>query len=449
MPTATRRPSTVAIAPWPGTFSNPVAVKPVDPAVVGVRGRSPAASGCSDSRSTAAASASSSASSMPAATTSVTSGSPLVRVPVLSITTVSIRAEVSSAVAFLNSTPRRAPSPVPTMIAVGVARPSASGQVIDHDGDREQQRHRQRLGRRTAPTRRRSAAPPSRATNTSQNAARSASRCPGALEFCACCTSATICASALSAPTLVARTRSVPSALIGRADDLAARGLVHRQALPGDHRLVDLGLAVLDDPVDRDLRAGPDQQQVTGDDLGGGHLDLAAVAEHHRPGWGEVEQGADGVVGAAAGAHLEPVPEQHERGQHGGGLVEHLAAAGEGDHQRVAASRRRPRRRPAPSCPACGPAAPGRRRRRRSTPSRRSPAGCRISENTSSRSPNGAGTSNPSTSRPIGDHSSTGTDSTAATRNRLRMSATIAAIDIPPCPPWPIISCGDTSAAGS
>ena len=62
--------------------------------------------------------------------TSVTSGSPLVRVPVLSITTVSIRAAVSSAVAFLNSMPRLAPRPVPTMIAVGVARPSASGQVI-------------------------------------------------------------------------------------------------------------------------------------------------------------------------------------------------------------------------------------------------------------------------------------------------------------------------------
>src|SRR6266536_3104472 len=41
-----------------------------------------------------------------------------------------MRAEVSSAMAFLNSTPRLAPRPVPTMIAVGVARPSASGQVI-------------------------------------------------------------------------------------------------------------------------------------------------------------------------------------------------------------------------------------------------------------------------------------------------------------------------------
>ena len=56
--------------------------------------------------------------------------------------------------------------------------------------------------------------PPISATSTSQNAARSASRCPGALEFCASCTSATICASAVSAPTLVARTRSVPVVLI-------------------------------------------------------------------------------------------------------------------------------------------------------------------------------------------------------------------------------------------
>ena len=332
------------------------------------------ASGCSDSRSTAAVSASSSASSMPSATTSVTSGSPLVRVPVLSITTVSIRAEASSAVAFLNSTPRRAPSPVPTMIAVGVARPSASGQVMtttvmanssamvsgsvgeqrpggEGGGAAEQgDEHQPERGPVGQPL-------------------------PGGLGVLRLLHQRDDLGQRGVGADLGGPDPQRAVGVDGRADDLAARGLVHRQALPGDHRLVDLGLAVLDDAVDRDLRAGPDQQQVPGDDLGGGHLDLAAVAEHDRPGWGEVEQRPDGVVGAAAGAHLEPVPEQHERGQHGGGLVEHLAAAGQGDHQRVAASRRRPRRRPAPSCPACGPAAPGRRRRRRSTPSRRSPAG--------------------------------------------------------------------------
>ena len=55
--------------------------------------------------------------------------------------------------------------------------------------------------------------PPTSATRTSQKAARSASRWPGALEFCACCTSATIWASAVSDPTLVARTRNVPVVL--------------------------------------------------------------------------------------------------------------------------------------------------------------------------------------------------------------------------------------------
>jgi len=63
---------------------------------------------------------------MPSAITSVTSGSPFVRVPVLSITTTWIPAEVSRAIAFLKRIPRFAPRPVPTMIAVGVARPRAS-----------------------------------------------------------------------------------------------------------------------------------------------------------------------------------------------------------------------------------------------------------------------------------------------------------------------------------
>ena len=88
-------------------------------------------------------------------------------------------------------------------------------------------------------------------------------------------------------------------------------------------------------PVDRDLRAGPDQQQIPDHDVGRGHLDRLAVAHHDRPGRGELQQGADGVVGAAPGTHLEPVPEQHERRQHGGRLVEDLAAAGQRDDEAV------------------------------------------------------------------------------------------------------------------
>jgi hypothetical protein len=61
---------------------------------------------------------------------SVTAGLPSVSVPVLSNTTVSTPAVASRAVAFLNSTPPRAPCPTPTVIAVGVASASASGQAM-------------------------------------------------------------------------------------------------------------------------------------------------------------------------------------------------------------------------------------------------------------------------------------------------------------------------------
>jgi len=53
-----------------------------------------------------------------------------VRVPVLSRTTVSIRLERSSTSPPLINTPIDAPRPVPTMMAVGVARAWAHGQAM-------------------------------------------------------------------------------------------------------------------------------------------------------------------------------------------------------------------------------------------------------------------------------------------------------------------------------
>ena len=111
--------------------------------------------------------------------------------------------------------------------------------------------------------------------------------------------------------------------------------LGHRQALAGDHRLVHLARALDDLGVDRHLGAGPDEQQVADDDLGGRHLDRLAVAHHERHRRREVEQRADGVVGAAARPHLEPVPEQDERGEQRRRLVEHLALDPEGGGDRV------------------------------------------------------------------------------------------------------------------
>ncbi len=121
----------------------------------------------------------------------------------------------------------------------------------------------------------------------------------------------------------------------GRADHLRADGLVHRQALAGHHRLVEVGLARLDHPVDCDLASGADEQQVTDGDLGGRYLDRFAVPHHQRLLRHELEQGADRVGGSAAGAHLEPVPQQHERGEHGSRFVEDVPAAGERDDEGV------------------------------------------------------------------------------------------------------------------
>ncbi len=65
-----------------------------------------------------------------AATIATTLGLPSVSVPVLSTTSVSTFSIRSSASAFLISTPAAAPRPTPTMIDIGVARPSAQGQAM-------------------------------------------------------------------------------------------------------------------------------------------------------------------------------------------------------------------------------------------------------------------------------------------------------------------------------
>ena len=90
-----------------------------------------AASGCSDGFSSDAAAESSVLSSIFSAhSTSVTRGLPSVTVPVLSSTTVSMRPISSRLAADFTSTPCSAALPVATVMATGVASPSAQGQEI-------------------------------------------------------------------------------------------------------------------------------------------------------------------------------------------------------------------------------------------------------------------------------------------------------------------------------
>ena len=57
-------------------------------------------------------------------------GVPLVMVPVLSSTAICVRPASSRETAVLNRMPCLAPTPLPTMMATGVASPRAQGQLI-------------------------------------------------------------------------------------------------------------------------------------------------------------------------------------------------------------------------------------------------------------------------------------------------------------------------------
>jgi len=85
--------------------------------------------GCSLLLSAIAANLKSSLSSPLRGTKSVTSGFPLVRVPVLSKITAVTFSATSRASAFFIRIPSSAPFPIPTVNAVGVARPKAQGQA--------------------------------------------------------------------------------------------------------------------------------------------------------------------------------------------------------------------------------------------------------------------------------------------------------------------------------
>ena len=130
LPPSILRPSTVAASPFPGKASKFSASLYVI-CCVSISAIIARASGCSLFASSPAAKRKSSCSFTPSAgTISVTFGSPFVMVPVLSNATIWVLPAFSKATAFLNRIPFFAPLPLPTMIATGVASPSAQGQLI-------------------------------------------------------------------------------------------------------------------------------------------------------------------------------------------------------------------------------------------------------------------------------------------------------------------------------
>ena len=170
-----------------------------------------APSGCSLPRSSEPARSRTSATDRPAAgVTLTTEGRPSVSVPVLSSTTAVTRWAVSSASPPRMMIPASAPRPVPTMMAVGVARPMAHGQAMTRTAMNEvSAKVRLGSGPATNQTTNVSAARP-RTIGTKTAAMRSARRAMGALEPWARWTRSTIRARAVSRPTRVARMTKLP-----------------------------------------------------------------------------------------------------------------------------------------------------------------------------------------------------------------------------------------------
>ena len=129
-PNSSFLPSTIASIPKPGMALNSVAGESSSPFTAAALTIA-SASECSEFFSAEAARRRISASVKPAAgMISVTAGFPRVKVPVLSSSTALILWAFSSVSALRMRIPYSAPLPVPTMIAVGVAKPKAHGQAI-------------------------------------------------------------------------------------------------------------------------------------------------------------------------------------------------------------------------------------------------------------------------------------------------------------------------------
>ncbi len=112
------------------------------------------------------------------------------------------------------STPDWAPRPTPTMIDIGVAKPSAQGQAMMST---ETAAIRPKVSRGSGPNSDqplKASTATASTSGTNQPETRSASRWIGAWLRCACATMATIRASIVYLPTLSARITKVPATLI-------------------------------------------------------------------------------------------------------------------------------------------------------------------------------------------------------------------------------------------
>ena len=171
------------------------------------------ASGCSLPLCTLATAASTAASSWPGTTSkAVSRGRPTVRVPVLSNATTSTLWASSSACASLIKMPFFAATPVPVMMAAGVASPSAQGQAITSTATARIMASSKPAPIHSQPSSVASATSSTTGTKTADTW--STMRCKGALAACASSTSRMMRDNTVSAPTAVTCITTRPSPLM-------------------------------------------------------------------------------------------------------------------------------------------------------------------------------------------------------------------------------------------
>ncbi|MNM73950.1 hypothetical protein D3C81_856970 [compost metagenome] len=104
------------------------------------------------------------------------------------------------------------------------------------------------------------------------------------------------------------------------AGDLVARGLGHRQAFPGDQRLVGMALAVEDFAIHRETLAGAHQYLVTQAQFGDCHIFFAAIAQASGALRAQGFEGADGGGGLPFGAAFQVFAKQDQGDDHRAGF---------------------------------------------------------------------------------------------------------------------------------
>ena len=325
-PTMTAWPLTTPCTPRPSTLA-----KPSTAGSGPRRSRAPVAMawamGCSEASSRAPARRSASAGSVPSTVTTSTSAMrPVVTVPVLSKTMVSIWRVDSRTSGPLMRIPSWAPRPVPTRSAVGVASPRAQGQAMINTATPAVKAVAAVSPVPSQKPRVPMASPMTIGTNTAE--IWSARRCTGALPFWASVTSRAIWASAVSAPIRVARTTSRPPALTV-APVTASPGPTSTgtgSPVSSEASIAELPSSMTPSVATfspgRTTNRSPTASSVIG------MRTSVAVAEDGDVLGAQVEQGAQGGTGAALGAGFEVAAGEDEHDHGAGDLEVQLVAAG-------------------------------------------------------------------------------------------------------------------------